>query len=111
MNEQLSEIIARIRAEVTVGSADRSHVAMSMEDLRLLVQSFEILHAEKEALRRRVEQHAEVVEAVEVFIAAYRDKYKNYGNGGVRPSAVLRREVRMIWAAMNGHVLATDSTF
>ncbi|WP_105427915.1 hypothetical protein [Neorhizobium tomejilense] len=111
MSDQLNDIIARLRAEVIADSSEYPHVNVPLEDLRLIVQSFEILHAEKEALRRRVEQHAEVVEAVEVFIAAYRDKYKNYGNGGVRPSAVLRREVRMIWAAMNGHVLATDSTF
>ncbi len=111
MSEQLNDIIARLRAEVISDSSERPHLSVPLEDLRLIVQSFEILHAEKEALRRRAEQHAEIVEAVEIFITAYRDKYKNYGSGGVRPSAVLRREVRMIWAAMNGHVLATESTF
>ncbi|MGK6315338.1 hypothetical protein [Neorhizobium sp. DT-125] len=111
MNDQLNEIIARIRAEVTAGSAERPHLSVPTEDLRLLVQSFEILHSEREELRRRVDQHADVMEAVVVFIEAYRDKYKNYGSGGVRPSAVLRREVWRIWAAMHGHAIVTDSSF
>lgn len=111
MNDPLIDILARLRAEVSAESSERPHLSVSMEDLRLIVQSFEILHSEKEALRRKAEQHVEVVEAVEVFIAAYRDKYKNYGSGGIRPSAVLRREVRMIWAAMNGHAIASEGTF
>lgn len=111
MNDQLNEIIARIRAEVAAGSADRSHVAMSTEDLRLLVQSFEILRSEREELRRRAELHADVIEAVRVFMEAYRDKYKNYGSGGVRPSAVLRHEVWRVYAAMRGLPIANDSMF
>ncbi|CDN53099.1 Hypothetical protein RG1141_CH07390 [Neorhizobium galegae bv. officinalis bv. officinalis str. HAMBI 1141] len=111
MNDQLNEIIARIRAEVAAGSADRSHVAMSMEDLLLLVQNFESLRSEREELRRRAELHADVIEAVRVFMEAYRDKYKNYGSGGVRPSAVLRHEVWRVYAAMRGLPIANDSMF
>ncbi|MFB9951440.1 hypothetical protein ACFFP0_21535 [Rhizobium puerariae] len=111
MSEQLNEILARIHAEVSAASAERPHLNIPMEDLRLLIQSFEILHSEREELRRRVDQHEDVMEAVTVFIEAYRDKYKNYGSGGVRPSAVLRREVWRIWAAMNGHIVVNDSDF
>jgi hypothetical protein len=111
MNEQLNEIIARIRTEVSTDSALRPHLTVPMEELRVLLQSLEMLHSEKEELRRKAEQQAEVLEAVEVFIAAYRDKYKNYGSGGIRPSAVFRREVRMIWAAMNGRHVATEMSF
>ncbi|MDR6815392.1 hypothetical protein J2X76_000546 [Neorhizobium sp. 2083] len=111
MSDQLNEIIARIRAEVTAGSAERAHVVMSMEDLRLLVQSFEILNSEKAELRRRAELHADVIEAVTVFMEAYRDKYKNYGSGGIRPSAVLRHEVWRVYAAMRGLPIANDSMF
>lgn len=111
MNDQLNEIIARIRAEVAAASADRSHVAMSMEDLLLLVQNFESLRSEREELRRRAELHADVIEAVRVFMEAYRDKYKNYGSGGVRPSAVLRHEVWRVYAAMRGLPIANDSMF
>ena len=108
---ELHEVLARIRAEVSAEQAERPHLSVPMEDLRLLIQSIEILHSEREELRRRVDQHADVMEAVTVFIEAYRDKYKNYGSGGVRPSAVLRREVWRIWAAMHGHVVVTDSSF
>lgn len=111
MSTQLSEIIARIRVEVTAGSAERPHVAVPMEDLRLLVQTLEILHSEKEELRRRAEQHADMVEAVTVFMEAYRDKYKNYGSGGIRPSAVLRHEVWRVYAAMRGLPIVNDSMF
>ncbi|KGD85898.1 hypothetical protein [Rhizobium sp. YS-1r] len=111
MSEQLNEVLARIRAEVSADSSERPHLSVPMEDLRLLIQSFEILHSEREQLRRKMDQHADVMEAVTVFIEAYRDKYKNYGSGGVRPSAVLRREVWRIWAAMNGHVVVADSDF
>ncbi|MBP2560432.1 hypothetical protein J2T08_001105 [Neorhizobium galegae] len=111
MSEQLNEIIARIRVEVSAGSAERAHVAVPMEDLRLLVQSFETLHSEREELRRRAELHADVIEAVTVFIDAYRDKYKNYGSGGVRPSAVLRHEVWRVYAAIRGLPIANDSMF
>lgn len=111
MNDQLYDIIARIRAEVSADSLERPHLSVPVEDLRLLVQSFEILHSEKEELRRKVEQHADVIEAVAVFIEAYRDKYKNYGSGGVRPSAVLRREVWRVYAAMHGLNIATDTMF
>ena len=111
MSEQLNEILDRLRAEVSAASAERPHLSIPMEDLRLLVQTFEILHSEREELRRQVIQHDDVMEAVTTFIEAYRQKYSNYSSGGVRPSAVLRREVRMIWAAMHGHAVATDSSF
>lgn len=111
MNDRLEEIITRIRVEVSGDLSEKPNLSVSVEDLRHILQSLEILFSEKEELRRKAEQHSDVIQAVEVFIAAYRDKYKNYAGGGIRPSAVLRREVRMIWAAMNGHLIATDTSF
>ncbi len=111
MSERLNEVLARIRAEVSAAAAERPHLNLATEDLRLLIESLEALHAEREELRRRLELHEDVMAAVTTFIEAYREKYRNYSSGGVRPSAVLRREVRMIWAAMNGHAVATDTSF
>ncbi|OHV76042.1 hypothetical protein LCM4573_15485 [Rhizobium sp. LCM 4573] len=111
MSERFNDVLARIRADVNAATADLPHLTIPMEDLRLLIQNLETLHSEREELRRKIDQHNDVIEAVAVFIEAYREKYRNYSSGGVRPSAVLRREVRMIWAAMNGHAVATDSSF
>lgn len=96
MNDDTKDIAARLRAEIENAAAPSAAVASS--DVQALLERYEALQRENQDLRRQAVKGSEMLDAAAVFLKAYGDKYLNLVSGGIRPTAILRSEVKVMWA-------------
>ena len=96
MNDGSEELTTRVRAE-TAGMPEAS-AAVAASDFQALLERYEALQRENETLRRQAAKGAEMLDAATIFLKAYGDKYRNFVSGGIRPTAILHREVKVMWA-------------
>ncbi|MFN7103726.1 MAG: hypothetical protein ACK4N1_14010, partial [Pseudorhizobium sp.] len=87
---------ARLRAHAGTAGADTATVAVS--DLRLLIERCEALERDHDHLQRRADKALAMLDAATVFLKAYGEKYRNFASGGIRPTAILQNEVKVMWA-------------
>jgi hypothetical protein len=96
MNDGNQEPAMRLCVE-TAGKTEPS-AAVAAADFQALLERYEALQRENDALRRQAAKGAEMLDAAAIFLTAYGDKYRNFVSGGIRPTAILHREVKVMWA-------------
>ena len=96
MNDRYEELATRLRAQIDKTAESPATVAAA--DVQVLLERFEALRQENDSLRKQAAKGAEMLDAAAVFLKAYGDKYRNFMSGGIRPTAILHREVRVMWA-------------
>jgi hypothetical protein len=92
MNDGNQEPVRRLCVE-TAGTSEPSAA-----DFQALLERYEALQRENDTLRRQAAKGAEMLDAAAIFLKAYGDKYRNFVSGGIRPTAILHREVKVMWA-------------
>lgn len=107
MQDTMSGAVLRLRA--AVDDATEATVAIPVADLRLLLERQEALEREQQELRRKAAKGAEMLDAATIFLKAYGEKYRNFASGGIRPTAILQSEVKVMWAVFNEFRGLTES--
>ena len=80
-------------------------------EIAALRERCERLERENADLRRRVARGEAMLQAASSFLDAYGRKYKNFAGGGIRPTAILLNEVKVMWAVHNDFRTLTESEF
>ena len=81
----------------TAGTPEPS-ATVAAADFQALLERYEALQRENDTLRRQAAKGTEMLDAAAIFLKAYGDKYRNFVGGGIRPTAILHREVKVMWA-------------
>ena len=107
MSTTHQEAVIRLREQVETSSGGT--VAVEVSEIRLLLERCEALEREKEDLQRRSAKAMEMLDAATIFLKAYGEKYRNFASGGIRPTAILQSEVKVMWAVFNEFRGMTES--
>ncbi len=110
MTDKTADIVERLR--IVLADQDRetgSQAALPLAELRSLLERVEALQDENEELRRRAAKGGEMLDAASNFLEAYGRKYRNLAGGGMRPTAILFREVELMWAIHNDFRTLTEN--
>ena len=103
MTDKTTQIIERLHAELGDRDGERpagSEVTIAAADARLLLTHLGELKRDKEELRRQAARGSEMIDAASLFLKAYGEKYRNFASGGIRPTAILLNEVKVMWAVL-----------
>jgi len=113
MNDQTIDIIERLRAGFAGQAGDGAQTSAAMTitaaDAGLLLARLDELQNHNDELRRRAVKGNEMIDAAAAFLAAYGKKYRNFAGGGMRPTAILLNEVKVMWAVMEEFRTVTES--
>jgi|GEM_PF-1467675 len=101
------EAVTRLRELVETSSGGT--VAVEASEIRLLLERCEALEREKDDMLRRSAKAMEMLDAATIFLKAYGEKYRNFASGGIRPTAILQSEVKVMWAVFNEFRGMTES--
>jgi hypothetical protein len=107
MSNTHHDAAARLRDQVQTAGADTAVVAVS--DIRLLLDRCEALERDHDHLQRRAAKALAMLDAATVFLKAYGEKYRNFASGGIRPTAILQSEVKVMWAVFKEFRDPTES--
>lgn len=107
MSHTHHDAVARLRATAETAGADTATVATS--DIRLLLERCEALERDHDHLQRRAAKALAMLDAATVFLKAYGEKYRNFARGGIRPTAILQSEVKVMWAVFKEFRDPTES--
>ncbi|WP_395517311.1 hypothetical protein [Pseudorhizobium flavum] len=109
MTETPSQLVASLRAQAH--SANAPPAADATAEIDALRQRCEALERENAELRRQAARGEAMLQAASSFLEAYGRKYKNLAGGGIRPTAILLNEVKVMWAVHNDFRTLTESEF
>ena len=107
MSQTHQEAAARVRAHLD--KTDAAPATLDVSDIRLLLERVEKLERDHEDLQRRSAKAMEMLDAATVFLKAYGEKYRNFASGGIRPTAILQSEVKIMWAIFKEFRMLTES--
>ncbi len=100
MSNQFAKLIERLRVE-TAGYNDGqpdSDANITLSDAHMLLACIDELKSENLKLRQQAQRGREMCDAASSFLKAYGEKYRNFASGGMRPTAILLNEVKVMWA-------------
>src|SRR3546814_13260633 len=104
MNDETKDIIERLRAGFADQAGDDAQtsvaVTITAAGASLLLARLDELQNHNEELRRRAVKGNEMIDAAASFLAAYRKKYRNFGGGGMRPTANRHNEAQVTRVGM-----------
>lgn len=109
MTETPAQLIARLRREAH--SANAPPALDAAGEIAALRERCEKLEQENAELRRQAARGEAMLQAASSFLDAYGQKYKNFAGGGIRPTAILLNEVKVMWAVHNDFRTLTESEF